>query len=70
MSAPSGCGNCSNTFPIRTSVLGASRDSLQRVPGIGADTADAIARWQETIDLGAELRRIDEYGCHVLVQDR
>jgi DNA processing protein len=54
-------------FRDPTSVLGASRDSLQRVPGIGADTADAIARWQETIDLGTELRRIAEFGCHVLV---
>lgn len=56
-------------FPDPPAVLAASQDALSRVPGIGAETADAIAHWQQTTDLGAELRRIDDYGCHVLVQD-
>lgn len=56
-------------FDDPPAILGASRDTLNRVPGIGPDTAESIARWQESVDLGAELRRIEEYGCHVLMQE-
>jgi DNA processing protein len=56
-------------FPDPPAILAAPPDTLHRVPGIGPDTADAIARWQDTIDLGAELKRIDDYGCQILVQD-
>jgi DNA processing protein len=55
-------------FPDPPAVLRASRESLIRLPGIGSDTADAIARWEDTIDLDAELKRIADYGCHVLTQ--
>jgi DNA processing protein len=55
-------------FEDAPAVLRASRRALASVEGIGMETADAIARWEETIDLGAELKRIQEYGCHVLVQ--
>lgn len=49
-------------------ILSASRAELLRVRGIGDDTAEAIARWETTVDLAGELRRIQEFGCHVLTQ--
>ncbi len=49
-------------------ILSASRSELLRVRGIGDDTAEAIAKWESNVDLAAELRRIQEFGCHVLTQ--
>jgi DNA processing protein len=51
------------------SILRASASQLRRVPGIGEETADAIAHWETGVDLEAELRRIREYGCRVVIQD-
>ena len=48
-------------------ILAASTDRLQRVPGIGAETAQAIRDWEKKVDLAGELRRIEDYGCHVLI---
>jgi DNA processing protein len=56
------------TFGEPGAILSANKSQLVRVPGIGEDTAEAIARWESTIDLATELRRIKEFGCHVLVQ--
>ena len=36
--------------------------------GIGEDTAEAIAGWEKTVDLGGELKRIQDFGCHVVTQ--
>ncbi len=47
-------------------ILGASRDALLRVPGIGEETADSITGWEQAIDLAAEMARIDRFGCRVL----
>jgi DNA processing protein len=55
-------------FGEAPAILGASRHQLLHVHGIGDDTADAIASWETTIDLNGELKRIAEYGCHVLTQ--
>jgi len=55
-------------FGEAPAILRASRQQLLQVRGIGAETAEAIAAWEKTIDLGGELRRIRDYGCHVLVQ--
>jgi len=49
-------------------VLRASPPQLFAVPGIGAETADAIAAWESQVDLTSELRRISEYGCRVFTQ--
>jgi DNA processing protein len=49
-------------------ILGASKQRLLHVHGIGEETAEAIANWEKTVDLKAELRRIEEFGCHVLIQ--
>ncbi|PWU12905.1 MAG: DNA-protecting protein DprA [Verrucomicrobia bacterium] len=49
-------------------VLRASRSELRRVRNIGEDTAEAIARWEQTIGLDAELKRIAEFGCRIVTQ--
>lgn len=56
-------------FGDAPAVLRAGRDALRRVTGVGEDTAEAIARWESTVDLGGELKRIADFGCHVLTQD-
>ncbi|MBM3881594.1 MAG: DNA-protecting protein DprA [Verrucomicrobia bacterium] len=53
-------------FGDALAILRADRPALARVPGIGAETAAAIADWERTVDLTAELRRIQDYGCEVL----
>ena len=48
-------------------ILAASRHELTRVRNIGADTAENIFNWEKTVDLAGELKRIADYGCHVLI---
>jgi len=55
-------------FGDAPAVLRASRAELLRVRGIGEETAEAIAGWEKTVDLAAELRRIREFGCRVVIQ--
>ncbi len=49
-------------------ILAASKSALLRVRNIGDETADAIATWEKTVDLAGELKRIADFGCHVLIQ--
>lgn len=49
-------------------ILRATPPQLFAVPGVGAETADAIAAWESTVDLASELRRIAEYGCRIITQ--
>jgi DNA processing protein len=49
-------------------ILAASKSALLRVRNIGDETAEAIADWEKTIDLAGELKRISDFGCHVLIQ--
>jgi len=55
-------------FGEAPAILKASKSQLLKVRGIGDDTAEAIAAWEQSVDLGAELKRIQEFGCHILVQ--
>src|SRR5882757_967107 len=55
-------------FSEAPAILAASRQQLLQVRGIGAETAEAIANWEKTIDLSGELKRIGEFGCHILIQ--
>jgi len=55
-------------FGDAPAILRASKSQLLQVRGIGEDTAEAIARWEQTTDLSAELKRIAEFGCHVVTQ--
>ena len=56
-------------FASPVSILEASRAQLMQVHGIGPDVAEAIATWESTIDLAGELKRIREFGCHIVTQE-
>ena len=55
-------------FVDAPAILRASRQQLLQVRGIGEDTAEAIANWEKTIDLGAELKCITDFGCRIVSQ--
>jgi DNA processing protein len=55
-------------FGDAPAILRASKGQLLQVRGIGEDTAEAIAAWEKTIDLSAELKRIADSGCHIVTQ--
>ncbi|MEY2429518.1 MAG: processing protein, partial [Verrucomicrobiota bacterium] len=55
-------------FGEAPAILAASRQQLLHVRNIGEETADAIANWEKTIDLAAELKRIADFGCHIVIQ--
>ena len=45
-----------------------ARKTCSRSRGIGEDTAEAISEWEKHIDLAAELKRIADFGCRVVIQ--
>jgi DNA processing protein len=49
-------------------ILAATKTELRRVRNIGEDTATAIQQWETTIDLPGELKRIQDFGAHILIQ--
>ena len=55
-------------FGDAPTVLRASRQQLMQVRGIGEESADAIANWEKTIALDAELKRIADFGCRIVAQ--
>ena len=55
-------------FGDASAILSASRNQLLQVRGIGEETAEAIVGWEKSVDLGSELKRIKEFGCHIVVQ--
>ena len=55
-------------FGEAPAILRASKAQLLRVRGIGDETAQSIVDWEKSIDLAGELKRIQEFGCHVLIQ--
>jgi DNA processing protein len=56
-------------FGDTTKILSASKSQLLHVRGIGEDTAESIANWEKTAGLADELKRISEFGCHILTQE-
>jgi DNA processing protein len=48
-------------------ILAASKSQLLRVRNIGEETAEAVAGWEKSVDLAGELKRISDFGCHVLI---
>jgi DNA processing protein len=55
-------------FVDAPAILRASKSQLLQVRGIGEETAEAIANWENSVNLSSELKRIQEYGCHILTQ--
>jgi DNA processing protein len=49
-------------------ILQASRAQLEQVQGIGRELSEAIAGWEKKVDLAAELKRLEQSGCHVVIQ--
>jgi DNA processing protein len=56
-------------FGDAPAILAAKRQQLLQVRNIGDEVAEAIASWQKTIDLAAELKRIEEFGCRIVTQE-
>lgn len=55
-------------FGEAPAILRASRQQLRAVRGIGEETADAVAAWEKSVDLAAELKRVQDFGCHLVTQ--
>jgi len=55
-------------FGEATAILRASRQELLCVRNIGEEVAEAIASWEKNVDLGAELKRISDFGCRIIAQ--
>jgi DNA processing protein len=55
-------------FGDSTAILRASRVELQQVHGIGPEVSEAIVNWEKKVNLGAELQRIEQSGCQIVIQ--
>ena len=50
-------------------IFSATESQLSNITGITAETAAAILNWESTVDLNAEIRRIQNTGCHVILKE-
>lgn len=55
-------------FGDAPAILRASKSQLLQVRCIGEETAQAIAAWETTVGLSAELKRIADSGCCIVTQ--
>src|SRR5881394_461948 len=53
-------------FETPERILGAKRDGLRAVEGIGREVVDQITNWERLVDLPAELQRIRDFGAAVI----
>ncbi len=56
-------------FGDPATVLSAKKSALLSVDGINEVTADAISTWESTVDLTGELKRISDFGCHIVISE-
>jgi len=56
-------------FGDAPAILRASRQQLRAVSGVGEETATAISNWEKSVDLAAELKRAQDFGCQILTCD-
>lgn len=56
------------TFETPERVLLARAAELRTVEGVGPELANAIAGWEQSVDLAAELKRVEEFGARVITQ--
>jgi DNA processing protein len=56
-----------NHFGDAPKILAASKSELLRVRNIGEEVAESISNWEKSVDLAGELKRISDFGCHVLI---
>jgi DNA processing protein len=57
-----------DVFETPERILLARGAELRAVNGIGAEVANGIAGWEQSVDLAGELKRIAEFGAHVVTQ--
>jgi DNA processing protein len=57
------------TFETPERILAAKTPALRAVQGIGPEIADSIVRWEERVDLAAELLRVADFGAKVIAWD-
>jgi len=55
-------------FGSPETVLKTPKNRLKQVDGIGEDLADKIGDWEKTVDLKAELERMETFGARVITQ--
>src|SRR5882672_11753438 len=55
-------------FGDAPAILSASKQQLLRVHGIGEEAAESISSWEKGIDLNAEIKSINEFGCRIVIQ--
>jgi DNA processing protein len=55
-------------FGEASKILSASRQQLLHVRGIGEETAESIVNWEKSVDLAAELKRVSDSGCEIIIQ--
>jgi len=55
-------------FGDPVAIVKATRQELLQVRSIGEETATAIANWEKEVDLAGELKRMQDFGCSVLIQ--
>lgn len=53
-------------FETPEKVLATRESQLRTVEGVGPEVATAIAKWQDKVDLPAELARIEQFGARVI----
>src|SRR5437762_13963781 len=60
--------NLLQVFNAPERILGARRDDLRKVEGVGREVVDQISNWESIVDLPAELKRINDFGATVITQ--
>jgi len=55
-----------DAFETPARILMAKANELRGVEGIGPEIAELIATWQTHVDLEAELKRVSDFGAHVI----
>lgn len=61
--------NLLQVFGSPENILAARGSALRAVEGIGAEVVEQILKWEETVDLSAELGRIREFGASVITAE-
>jgi len=55
-------------FETPQRILVASAAELCSVEGVGSEIASSICGWEKSVDLSAELKRVADFGAHILIQ--
>jgi len=55
-------------FDSPLEILKARPESLRGVAGIGNEVSETLASWETTVDLAAEMKRVEDFGATILTQ--